>query len=139
MDRVIQRSVGRRAGLSLVAALLVSRPSIAAGANDAQKGYFGFELSIDADGIFNPKINSVKVRGVTPGMPAAAAGIAAGDEVLAINGTAVPGAKAGDLRPFMERSVGDKALFRMRRADGSAFEVQLTAVARARPAAPPTP
>jgi predicted metalloprotease with PDZ domain len=75
----------------LVAAALLFSPL---GSYAAEKGWFGFAVAIDADGILNPKLRSIKIDKIFPASPAAKAGLSAGDMIVEIDGIAVEGAKA---------------------------------------------
>ena len=73
--------MNRRARLAfLVAGALLFAPL---GAHAAEKGWFGFALAIDADGILNPRLRSIKVDKVFPASPAEKA-------VRPVDGVAMP-------------------------------------------------
>jgi hypothetical protein len=56
-------------------------------------------LAIDAEGIFNPKLRSLKIEKVFPASPTAKAGLAVGDTIVEVEGIVVEGATA-DLLNF---------------------------------------
>jgi hypothetical protein len=58
--------------LTAAAVLLFSPLALQA----AEKGWFGFALTIDADGILHPKLRSIKIDKIFPASPAANAGLA---------------------------------------------------------------
>jgi hypothetical protein len=70
----------RRLALVLLAAAAFMFSSPAAHA--AENGWFGFALAIDAEGILNPKLRSIKIEKVFPASPAAKAGLAEGDMIV---------------------------------------------------------
>ncbi len=93
----------------------------------AASGWFGLKLNVDADGFFNPIVRSITIEMVDPGSPAAKAGLAVGDAVVEVQGVKVVGAKASELKPVLQMSVGQT--LRLKIAHGSAppKEVVLTA------------
>ncbi len=112
---------------TLVTLLLACGPLALAG----ERGYFGFAPKVSAGGFFlNPVVKRITIDSVAPGFPAAKAGIAAGDEVVSIEGTKVAGSKALKLRSLAERDVGQTLHVTLRHADGRVYTVALVAVAR---------
>ena len=97
---------------------------------DTAPGTFGFVAKVDADGIFNPRLKSVLVQSVTPGLPAAVAGVVAGDSVLEVEGKPVAGALASDMAKLMKKSPGETLVLKLGRSNGEAYSVRLTAVTR---------
>ena len=94
----------------------------------AEKGYLGFAVSVEGEGFFlNPTLKSVKVAKVVPGSPAEKAGISAGDTIVEIEGRAVLGAKANDLKPYMEREVGQTVRLGVKKPSGQVDQVTLVA------------
>lgn len=117
----------RRSALALIAAIA----AIAAGAvcADEPTGTFGFLAKIDADGIFNPTLKSVFVQSVQPSMPAAIAGVVAGDRIVEVEGIEIAGASASTMAERMKKKPGDTLMLRLLRANGDTYHVTLTAVA----------
>jgi S1-C subfamily serine protease len=115
----------RKCFRSVVVVHALFTASLAAYAGD--KGYFGFALSIDADGFFNPTLKSVTIDKVSPGSPAESAGLIKGDQFIEVEGRAVAGAKADDVKPYLSRNVGESANFKVRRVSGEVVTVTLTA------------
>jgi predicted metalloprotease with PDZ domain len=114
--------MNRRSRLILLtAAALLSLPLAS---HAAEKGWFGFALSIDADGIFNPKLRSIKIDKIFPASPAAQAGLSAGVE---IEGIVVEGAKADTLKAAMEKSVGETLRLKIKRGADASRDVSLIA------------
>lgn len=111
------------AGIILGAVLLAGGP-----AHAAEPGKNGLSVSVSADGFFNPTIKSLKVAKVDPGGPAALAGIAPGDEIVEIEGIAVPGAKGDRLRPLMTRNAGEVTNMVLVRPSGEKYRARLVAV-----------
>ena len=124
------RSPDRRAALRiLMLAVAALGPTVGAMA-DTAPGTFGFVAKVDADGIFNPRLKSVLVQSVTPGLPAAVAGVVAGDSVLEVEGKPVAGALASDMAKLMKKSPGETLVLKLGRSNGEAYSVRLTAVTR---------
>lgn len=95
----------------------------------AEKGWFGFELEIAGEGFFlNPTVRSVKVASVVPQSPAAAQAIAAGDEIVQVENTDVPGRKASELKPLIQKHPGESLHLKLRRKSGETYSVTLVAV-----------
>lgn len=106
--------------LALLATALSTSNVSAAG----EKGYIGLSVAVDGEGFFlNPTVKTVKVAKVMPESPAAKAGIMEGDQIVEIEGHQVAGAKANDLKPFMEREVGQSVRFAIKRADGTVQQI----------------
>lgn len=96
-----------------------------------EKGYFGFALSINAEGMFwNPTLLSVKIATVSPKSPAAEAGMVTGDEIIEVAGKPVPGAKGNDLKAQVEKEIGQALQLKLRRANGEVAAVTLVAAAK---------
>ena len=85
---------------------------------------------VDADGLFNPTLKSVLIQSVQRDLPAALAGITAGDTVLEVDGTKVAGAKAQALADRMKKKPGESVTLRLSRPDGQTYVVRLVAVAK---------
>lgn len=95
------------------------------------KGWFGFLIAIESEGwALNPAVRSATVREVVAGSPAAAHPIAAGDQIVEIDGQAVTGRKARELQPLVEKAVGEQLDLKLKRPNGEIFSVKLVAVAR---------
>jgi len=119
------RSMKFPALLTLLAALWLSLPAVA-----ADKGWFGFGVSIEASGSSeNPIVQSVTVQDVAPGSPAAQAGLASGDVILEADGMPLSGVKTDAMKAAMSRQVGETLRLRIRRGDAVRV-VTLTAAAR---------
>jgi C-terminal processing protease CtpA/Prc len=119
-----------RALLALALGLLVALVQ-PAGAAEQGRATYGFKVKVDAATLsLNPVIKSVVVDEVKPGSPAERAGIVPGDEILQAEGRDVPGAKADDVKPLMQRRVGDPLALKLRRADGSVYDAHMVGVAR---------
>lgn len=124
------RSPGRRVALRMLSLAALALAPTAYARADSAPGTFGFSAKVDADGIFNPRLRSVQVQSVTPGLPAAAAGMAAGDSVLEVEGRPVTGALASDMARLMKKSPGETLVLKLGRSNGEVVTVRLTAVAR---------
>lgn len=92
-------------------------------AQAAEPGYLGLSLEVDADGFFNPTLKTLTVKKVAPNSPAARAGIEAGDRIVEIDGRAVAGSKANDLKPILQGDVGRSVRMAVRKATGATTTV----------------
>ena len=84
----------------------------------AEKGWFGFRLGVKGEGMLNPTVKSVTAQSVEPRTPAAEHKIAAGDEIVEVGGVLVPGRKANELKPLMEKKAGEVVHLRLKRTNG---------------------
>ena len=97
----------------------------------AEKGWFGFALSIDAEGIsLNPKLRTIKVGKIFPNSPAAKAGLAPGDNILEMEGIVVAGAQANALKAATQKSVGETLRLKFQRGADAPRDVSLVAAAK---------
>ena len=99
-------------------------------ARAGEKGWFGFSTAIRLSGLFPPRIASVTVEGVEPKSPAAEKSIAVGDEIIQVENTDVPGQKASELKPLMQKQVGEVLHLKLKRAKGETYSVSLVAAKR---------
>jgi C-terminal processing protease CtpA/Prc len=97
-----------------------------------ENGWFGFELKIAGEGFFNPTVRAVTVTSIVPQSPAAAQPIAAGDEIIQVENTEVAGRKASELKPLIQKQVGETIHLKLKRPNGETYSVTLVAVKRAR-------
>lgn len=94
----------------------------------AERGYFGLATSVDGDGFFlNPTLRTVKVEKVVANSPAAKAGIVPGDYIVEVEGKPVAGTKANDLKPYMQREVGQSTRIAVKKATGEIVKIVLVA------------
>ena len=111
--------------------LLVAFAAFSPLANSAEeKGWFGLAFRVEAEGSFNPTVQSVKIETVTPSSPGAGAGLTAGDLVVALQGIATTGAKADDLKAALKKTVGETLRLKVKRGNAEPFEVSLVAIAK---------
>ena len=104
---------------------------VSALATAGERGYFGFNLSIKTSGfMLNPTLERINIVGVAPGSPAATNGVAVNDEILKMEGVAIAGRKAKELKSLAARDVGQTLNLEMKRPDGSVYRVSLVAVKR---------
>lgn len=114
---------------STLLALLVVLP-VAAFA--AERGVFGFSMSVDSEGFFlNPTLRSIKIEKVVPASPAERAGLLAGDEVLEVEGRVVAGAKGREIQALAEKNVGETLKLKVKHPGGDVAALTLVAVAKA--------
>lgn len=88
----------------------------------------GFGLDIEAEGIFSPTVKSIRVDKVSPGSPAAVAGLVVGDSLEEIEGVQVADAKASKLKELIQCKVGESLHFSIKRSNGERKTVVLVAV-----------
>lgn len=123
--------MNRRIAVALFVLLAAALLQGTNAAEEKEKGWFGLAFSVETEGFsFNPTVQSVKIEKVAPSSPAAAAGLAAGDVVVAAQGVVIAGAKADDLKAVMKKSVGDTLRLKVKRGGGEPFDVPLVAIAR---------
>lgn len=114
--------------LTLVTALAFTDAAHAA----EQKGWFGLGVNVEVEGIsLNPTLQSITIAKVIPSSPAAAAGLTAGDQIVEIQGMAIPGAKAKEVKAAMQQTVG--SLLRLRVKHGATEPRAFTLIAVAKP------
>jgi len=117
--------MNRRSSLIvLVAAALFFSPL---GSRAAEKGWFGFALAIDADGILDPKLRTIKIDKIFPASPAAKAGLSPGDMIVEIEGIVVEGARAETVKAAIQKSVGETLRVKIKRGADAARDVALIA------------
>ena len=110
--------------LLAAAALSVAPTSLHA----AEKGWFGFALNIDAEGLsLNPKLRSIKIEKIVPASPAANAGLASGDMILEIEGITVDRAKADTLKAAIQKSVGETLRLKIKHGADAPHDISLIA------------
>jgi C-terminal processing protease CtpA/Prc len=97
----------------------------------SEKGYLGLAIAVDGEGFFlNPTLKTVTVQKVTPNSPAARAGIEVGDQIMEIEGKKVIGAKANDLKPYMEREAGAQLRMVIKKASGELSQLSVVLAQR---------
>jgi S1-C subfamily serine protease len=97
----------------------------------AEKGWFGFALRIDAEGLsLNPKLRTIKIEKVFPNSAAAKAGLAPGDNILEMEGIVVAGAQANALKAATQKPVGETLRLKFQRAADAPREISLVAAAK---------
>jgi S1-C subfamily serine protease len=106
--------------------LTVLTPVLAARESKDGPPPIGFSLQVSADGLFKPKVTKAVVTAVVPGSQAAAAGLAVGDELVRIEGVAVPGTAGSVLKPHMAFVPGKPKKFVFKRTTGREYEAVLT-------------
>lgn len=86
----------------------------------------GFGVQVSTDGFFSSTIAKVAVTQVSPDSQALAAGVAAGDELVKIQETTVPGNSATKLKEHMEFVPGVPKKITFKRSNGTEYEVIFT-------------
>ena len=94
-----------------------------------EKGWFGFQVKVHGDGFFlNPTLRAVVVESITPNSPAAQKSIAVGDEIVQVEDTPIAGRKANELKPLMQKQVGESLHLKIKRPKGETYSVTLVAI-----------
>ncbi|MEY2479169.1 MAG: hypothetical protein QOI04_96 [Verrucomicrobiota bacterium] len=105
--------------VSSLLVLVLACPSYAANPK------LGFAVSVEGEGFFlNPVVTKILVTEVKKASLAEAAGVRAGDIIIKIEGKAVVGRRALELRPLMNFNPGETRTLRLRHADGTEFEAR---------------
>jgi C-terminal processing protease CtpA/Prc len=113
---------------NLKAILVLVALSYAGFASAGEKGYLGIALAVDGEGFFlNPTLKTVTIVKVIAKSPAAAAGIAVGDQIIEIEGQKVQGAKANDLKPYFEREIGQTVKLIIKKVSGEIQSISIVA------------
>lgn len=94
----------------------------------AEKGWFGFGLKVEGSGFLSLTVQSVTVESIAPHSPASEQSIAVGDEIIQVEETTVPGRRAWELKPLMQKQVGETVRLRLKRPAGDIYSVALIAV-----------
>jgi C-terminal processing protease CtpA/Prc len=124
------RNRSRRLALRSLPLAVLQLTALGRAMADEAKGTFGLVAKVETDGFFSPRLKSVLIESVVPGLPAAASGIAAGDLVVEVDGRVVAGAAASDMASLMKKAPGQKLGLKLRRPRGDVYAVELTAVQR---------
>jgi C-terminal processing protease CtpA/Prc len=108
--------------------------ALATSAHAGENGYLGINIKVEGEGegegegaFWNPTLKSVKVAKVVAGSSAEKAGIAVGDAIVEIEGRQVVGAKANDLRPYMQCEVGQQVKLMVKKPSGEVRAVSVVA------------
>jgi len=100
-------------------------------ATAGERGYFGFGMSVTGSGFsLNPTVKRIRIASVEPGSPAAINGIATNDEIIKLEGVAIAGRKAKELRSQASREVGQTLNLELKRPDGKLYRTSLVAIKR---------
>lgn len=112
---------------AIVLALLITLALAFSPTANAGKGKLGFSVDASTTGIINPTLKMVRIKTVTPGSPAAVAGLKPGDHIIELDGLAVEGAPAkavyGRLRNLQ---AGEHVRLELRRS-GKPMTVEIVA------------
>lgn len=120
--RIPRNITGPMKKRALILVLLVG--AFAASASAAERAWYGFHIKPETAGFpLNPIVRSVTIDKIKPGSPAAAQKIAVGDEIVEADGKTVPGARALQLLPVVNKRPGDSLHLRLRRATGEDYSV----------------
>lgn len=114
--------------LILLAAFSIVIAPLASGA-DEKKGWFGFEIGAEIEGIsLNPVLHAARIAKVLPSSPASAAGLTAGDLIVELEGLAIPGARAKDLKAATHKAVGESLHLKIKHGTDEPRAVTLVAI-----------
>lgn len=116
-------SLLKKLPLVVLAFALVFTSSISA----AEKGWFGFGLKVEGSGFLSFTVKSVTVESIAPHSPASEQHIAVGDEIIQVEETTVPGRRAWELKPLLQKQIGETIHMRLKRPTGQIYSVTLTA------------
>lgn len=95
--------------------------------SQAAEAKLGFSVKVEGEGFFlNPVVSKIIVDGVTKGSIAEAAGMKAGDLILRVNGRAVTGLRAMELRPLIKMDPGETRTLRLKHPDGTEVDTRIT-------------
>ena len=120
---MLERSGIRRLGAAVLLSL--------AQAAFASEVKLGLEIGVEGEGfVFDPVVTKISVTGVVPDSLAAKAGIVRGDEITSIEGRAVKGRRASELKAYMRFGAGESRTLIVRHADGASFEARLAKPAK---------
>jgi C-terminal processing protease CtpA/Prc len=73
----------------------------------AKPGILGVDFKVGIKSFsFNTTLKVIVITKTYPGEPAQLAGIAKGDMILEINGKCIDGAKANDIKPYLDKEAG---------------------------------
>jgi C-terminal processing protease CtpA/Prc len=101
---------------------------VSVGAVAGEKGYLGMSFSVDGEGFFwNPTLKTIRIEKVISNSPAAKAGIESGDLLLEIEGKKIAGAKANDMKPYLEREVGQTVRLAVQKSSGEVKQLAVVA------------
>jgi C-terminal processing protease CtpA/Prc len=78
-------------------------------------------------------VKTIRIAHVVPGSPAAKAGIASGDLLVEVEKLQIAGAKANDLKPYLQRDVGQPLNIVIQKPNG--ILVPAVLIAEPKPAA----
>ena len=93
----------------------------------AAEAPLGFSVQLEGEGFFlNPVVRKIVVSEVTKHSIAEAAGLKSGDEILSIDGKAVKGRRALELRPSMKLNPGETRTLRLKHTDGTEVDARIT-------------
>jgi PDZ domain-containing secreted protein len=79
--------------------------------------------------MLNPTVKRVSIKSIEPNSPASGR-VGVGDEIIEAEGHAVPGGKALQLKPMLQKSPGETVHLKMKRPNGESYYVEITAVKR---------
>ena len=94
-------------------------------------GWFGFTINVDAS-IFslNPVLRSATVAKVVAGSPAARGGVIVGDQIIQVEGVAIVGRRAKEIKPLMQKAAGETLHLQMKHLNGNIYSTSLVAQAK---------
>src|SRR5215831_16839896 len=91
-------------------------------------GWFGFVINVDTSMFsLNPVLHSATVTKVVAGSPAAKGGVTVGDQIIQVEGVAIAGRRAKEIKPLMQKAPGETLHLQMKHPNGSIYSASLIA------------
>jgi C-terminal processing protease CtpA/Prc len=114
-----------RHAVALIAIWVALAPMSFAFAQQPEKK-IGFSVQVSTDGYFSSTVAKVAITQVSADSQALAAGVVAGDEIIKIHDTTVPGNSASKLKEHMDFVPGVPKRITFKRANGTEYDVVFT-------------
>ena len=115
-----------RKTLLLVIAMLVALP---ASADDA-RGWLGFSVKVESEGLFSNKIKQVVIGTVAEGSPEQRAGLVSGQRVVALEGVEAAKLSQDHLKAMGRKKAGEQVVLDLQSEGEGVKRVVLTAAPR---------
>ena len=96
-------------------------------AEEKPEAYYGYAIQVNVDWMMD--LESATVQQVRPGSPAAGSGLVEGDQIVEIEGCAVPGCGAHKAQKLIQKPVGETVHLKLKHKDGTLYNANLVGVA----------